>query len=896
MSLTMPNSLASTAQTLNTQLCEALDWATRSSHPDIANNHRLQKDIRRSIFQVKRLEKAASSKMCVGVYGASQAGKSYLVSVLAKRENTPLTAVFGERHIDFIRHINPEGGKESTGLVTRFTMDKVNSPADFPIKAKLLSELDLVKVFVNSYLNDILPDENEDIEMHESHVAEVLGSLENLPHSMSPLNLEDVYDLEEYCTSKSLSNIRFQALKRVDFWSRASALLPKLGEDSRVKLVELLWEGIPSFTRSYRLLTAELRRLSYPDHLFCAASALFDEQHGEWKRGVNSIINVSTLHSLGLADSGSVDVMTDSGSTFSVPIGTLCGLISELVIQLKEKPHDFFDCTDLLDFPGARSRHSRQKDSNSSIQLETFLRGKVAYLFDKYSSDLELSAMLLCVGPSNQEVVGLAKLVEDWVERTHGKTPEEREKLPTALFLILTKFDQEFSQGAGRTTDGTRWATRLQASLLEPFGAHCQRTGWVKRWDSRGAFRNTYWLRNTNVDQLGLIQYEGEIAVSKELGFAPERIGHISLLRQEFVNHPLVREHFQNPSDAWEAGMQLNDGGIQYLVKGLTAICQPGFKARQVQERLYSLAISREQDLRKYYVSGNKKDVIQEKRLLAEKFLHFGGNLFMQKRLGEFINFLLLSDRDTQDIFRRVEIQYEREKNSSRKTDTQAESSNVKIDDDLAQLLGLNPEIKPFSNIEKASEPVGDLPDRFVMNLFYEWISSVTEKASAGNVEAYLHLDRDLLTRLLHEIEHGAKRTGLVDSLKQIMRSNYQYKPSNPKGWMLQQTSVLTGLFNQFLIHGGCAIDDDLKPVKIEKLDGTPISIFIPRQEVTQIEIPDLAEDFSKAYFIDWLQAVQFTIRENAEFIAQQSGDTPSNRELGDLLRQLSATSKSMSA
>lgn len=896
MSSTMPNSLASAALALNTQLCEALDWATRSSHPDIANNNRLQKDLRRSIFQVKRLEKAASSKMCVGVYGASQAGKSYLVSVLARRGDTPLTAVLGERNIDFIRHINPEGGKESTGLVTRFTVDKVNSPSGFPIKAKLLSELDLIKIFVNSYLNDILPDENEDIEAHENHVSDVLGSLENQPHAMSPLSVEDIYDLEEYCTSRSLSNIRFQSLKRVDFWSRAAALLPKLGEDSRVRLVELLWEGMPSFTRAYRLLTAELRRLNYPEYLFCAPTALFDEQNSEWKRGINSIINVSTLNSLGAPDSRSVEVMTDSGSKSSVPIGTLCGLISELVIQLKEKPHDFFDCTDLLDFPGARSRHARKKDADSSIQIDTFLRGKVAYLFDKYSSDLELSAMLLCVGPSNQEVVGLARLVEDWVERTHGKAPEERDKLPTSLFLVLTKFDQEFSQGAGRTTDGTRWATRLQASLLEPFGAHCHRTGWVKRWDSRGAFRNTYWLRNTNVDQLGLIQYEGEIAASREIGFAAERIGHISVLRQEFVDHPLVQEHFQNPSDAWEAGMQLNDGGIQYLVKGLTAICQPGFKARQVQERLYSLAISREQDLRKYYVSGNKQDMIHEKRLLAEKFLRFGGSLFKQKRIGEFINFLLVSDRDTQDIFRRVEIQFEREKSASRNPDADSESSNVQIDDDFAQELGLASERTPAPAGDKASEPVGDLPDRFVLNFFYEWISSVTEKACAGNVEAYLHLDRDLLTRLLHEIEHGAKRTGLVDSLKQIMRSNYQYKPANPKGWMLQQTAVLTGLFNQFLIHGGCTIDGDTRPIKIEKLDGTSLSIFIPRQEVTQIEIPDIAEDFSRAYFIDWLQAVQHTIRENAEFIARQSGDTPSNRELGELLRQLSTTSKSMSA
>jgi hypothetical protein len=526
------------------------------------------------------------------------------------------------------------------------------------------------------------------------------------------------------------------------------------------------------------------------------------------------------------------------------------------------------------------------------VQVENFLRGKVAYLFDKYSSDLELSSMLLCVGPSNQEVAGLARLVEDWVEKTHGKSPEEREKLPNALFLVLTKFDQEFSQGAGKTSDGTRWSTRLEASLLKPFGAHCHRTSWVNRWDTRGPFRNSYWLRNPNVDQFGLIQYEGEIAKSKEIGFAPERVGHISMLRQEFVDNVSVQEHFQNPSDAWEAGMQLNDGGIQYLVQGLEKICRPGVKARQVEERLNSIASDREHDLKKYFVSGDKQDLILEKRQLAEGFLRSGARLFQIQRLGEFIDFLLVSDVDTQDIFRRVESQYEREKNASRKVVAEVPTAVATIDSDLANLLGLEVEASGATPDTEQQFTPGEFPDRFVSNFFSEWTSAVLEKAAQGNVDAYLHLDREILTRLLHELERAAQRTGLVDHLKQVMKVNYQYKSSSSKSWMLQQTAILTGLFNQFVVRGGCSAETEMKAFQIDTLDGKKQVVFSSHPEVNGIEIPDIAEDFSKTYFIDWLQAIQFTIRANAEFVAQESGDTPSNRELGELLRQLSATTE----
>jgi len=892
----MSEILVNKARTLTTQLKDALSWVSNSADPNISKNYRLQKNLRRSVFQSKKLEVAAGSKMCVGVYGASQAGKSYLVSVLARQGALPLTAVFGGKEVDFIRHINPDGGKESTGLVTRFTTDQIHAPENYPIKAKFLSEIDLIKIFVNSFSHDLLPDEQEDFDSHVDRISKVLANLDDYQKTISPITIEDVYDLEEYCNSRLVSNVQLQALKKVDFWERAAELLPRLGEDGRVKLVELLWEEIPSLTRTYRLLIAELKRLGFPEFVYCSPDALFDSQSGDWSRSNQSIINVSTLDGLGSTDALSVGLLTSNNIPANISISTLCALIAELIIPLRDKPHNFFEFTDLLDFPGARSRSPRPKIneilSPINVQIENFLRGKVAYLFDKYSTDLELSSMLLCVGPSNLEVVGLAPLVEDWIEKTHGKSPEERENMPAALFLILTKFDQEFSQGGGKSSDGTRWTTRLEASLLKPFGAHSPRTNWVTRWDTKGPFNNTYWLRNPNVDQFGLMQYAGDIGNSPEIGLAPERLSHVASLRQDFVSNAVVQKHFKSPSDAWDAGMQLNDGGIDYLVTGLQRVCRPEVKHRQVDALLDAIASARDAELRKFYVNSDLTHVAEEKRQLAETILRTGASLFKIRRLGEFINFILVSDLMTQDIFRRVENQYEREKNLSRHPQNETRKIVSKIDDDLATLLGLSVASADESPEPKDEIESGDFTDRLVMNFLSEWTSSILSKLSEGNAEAYLHFDRDLLSRLLHELERAAKRTGLVAHLKNTMQISYQYKSSNSKSWMLQQTSTLTSLFNHFLVHGGCCVNSSAGAQHIDTIDGKRISVFAPRNEADQIEISEIAEDFSKSYFIDWLQAIQYTVRANADYLAQEAGDTPSNRALGDIVTKLSALYK----
>src|SRR5690606_2042453 len=103
---------------------QAIDWiaAVRQDAPRLNTEaDRLTLNLRRSRNKARRLAQAAARPMTIRFFGLSQASKSYLISALAAGENGKLGTVLGGHQLDFLTHINPPGGgKEATGLVTRF--------------------------------------------------------------------------------------------------------------------------------------------------------------------------------------------------------------------------------------------------------------------------------------------------------------------------------------------------------------------------------------------------------------------------------------------------------------------------------------------------------------------------------------------------------------------------------------------------------------------------------------------------------------------------------------------------------------------------------------------------------------------------------------------------------
>lgn len=396
---------------------------------------------------------------------------------------------------------------------------------------------------------------------------------------------------------------------------------------------------MPQFQSLYLQLCGALRDLGNPAEAGCPIEALIPRK--------TSIIDVALLHGLSEPATDMLTILGAEGRKASLPRAVVTALTAEITIHMREKPDDFFDHTDLLDFPGYRSR---LKLENLNQELERpgtlenlFLRGKVAYLFERYCEEKELTSMLLCIGPGNQEVQDLPRAVYEWICSTHGENPAHRAGKAPALFFVLTKMDMEFEKKKGTPSVETRWTTRLQSSLLDFFG---KQHDWPENWDGSHPFNNVFLLRNPNFRSEAIFSFDGD----KESGIRPEQTLYVEEVRQAFLQSPLVQRHVAEPEIVWQAAMTLNDGGVALLRERLRPLCNPELKRRQIT---VSLDEKREQVLTKltpFYKSDDREELRRRQEQLSRTLVALLARLAEKQLFGEFLRALQVRDFDLYEI------------------------------------------------------------------------------------------------------------------------------------------------------------------------------------------------------------------------------------------------------
>lgn len=624
---------------------EAMNWITDPENAELVGPEAkgLVKSLRRSKRRSDKLARSARTRMSVSVFGPSQAGKSFLVSVLARPEAGRLVADFNDPagKLDYISEINPVGDGESTGLVTRFTMSKDPTPEGFPIKLVLLSEADIARTIINSFFMDgdqsEAPPEPDELSNRLNTYRAKVGQPDGA------VSEDDVAEIGEYIDSAFGRTAYAAALK--PFWEEAAAIAPKLSLADRAGFLSLLWGEHQAFTDLYLRLAAASAQIDNAKIVFAPLAALTPRE--------TSIIDVGTLHAL--LDDNSTDtleVRTEAGKAVNVPRAVLCALAAELVFPMETQPSDVFGETDLLDFPGARNRFDQPLSKTLATPEDTIsgllLRGKVAYLFDQYVENQELTSMLLCVPDSNMETLDLPGLVENWIVQTHGGTPEERATNNCILFFVLTKFDKHLGDSASGGEEALRFERRMKFSLVEKFGRG--RDPWVDRWTPDKPFQNCFWLRNPNFFVDGLIDYEGD----REVQVRPEKQSRVDELRTGCISAPPVQKHFADPAAAWDAALKMNDGGVSYLTGELTKVCTIDSKLRQLTTQIDKVATEMEASLSPYHVSDDLEKRLEEKRLAAADIID-GLELALQNhRFGAFLRELEVDPDLVQDRILRV--------------------------------------------------------------------------------------------------------------------------------------------------------------------------------------------------------------------------------------------------
>ena len=296
----------------------ALAWIGDPENAELvgAEARSLSQMMRKGARRARRLARAAETPMSVSVFGPSQAGKSFLVSVLARPAGGRLVGNFDspDGRLDYISQVNPEGEGESTGLVTRFTMRREPTPEGFPIRLTLLSEADIVRTVINSFFNDgdeseVPPDAHELSEHLDRYKARAGAA-------QAGLDADEVHEIGEYVENVFRKSAYAAALK--PFWAEAAEIAPGLSVADRAGFFSVLWGGHEAMGALYRQLAEALGRLDHAGTVFAELSALIPREQ--------SIIDVKTLTGLRGADVGPpLRVQTDRGRAVTMPRAELCG-------------------------------------------------------------------------------------------------------------------------------------------------------------------------------------------------------------------------------------------------------------------------------------------------------------------------------------------------------------------------------------------------------------------------------------------------------------------------------------------------------------------------------------------------------------------------------------------
>ena len=904
---TNDNTLAARCSQLAEAVTEASAWV--EDNRDLVRGERegLQAELRRAGRLFRQCEKAARRKMCAGVFGPSQAGKSYLISALARNAAGTLLADFDGATHDFISEINPEGGKESTGLVTRFTMTRDEAaPAGHPVRLRLLTETDLVKILANTYYADCEHKDTPDS-------AAIMKALDDLERRAGPggvdangwpltvpggVSLDEWEDLREYLVKDFRAKPRVQELER-SFWSRALAVGPRLDAPGRLRLYSLIWNDVMPFTNLLETLQDALVRLGKPAEAFAPMEALIPRS--------GSIIDVAMLKGLGASGGEGADpavppleLVTRAGAKAQLPRAVVTALTAELTIVMREKPDDYFEHTDLLDFPGYRSRYKIddlvRELSKPDMTRELFLRGKVAYLFQRYCAERELTSMLLCIGPSNQEVQDLPGVINDWIMAAHGETPESRRGKPKALYFVLTKFDMEFEQKKGAPSVESRWDNRLHASLLDFFG---KQHDWPRDWDGQAAFDNMFLLRNPNFRFDAVLNYDAE---GRETGIRDDQHDYVQSLEDAFMGSELVARHVADPRRAWDAAMALNDGGIGYIRDKLRPLCHPGIKREQLATTLGERRERLAARLKPFWKTDDK----EAERRQKEQFFQQVATLFAQmastQLMGEFVEQLLVRDHDLYDLYFEAERRLVEEGRTARENGSVVAGpggpvtvgSAVNADDILADLFG-DDASQVAANALGEGEEGGQKPARvldqaesFAALIESHWLDCLHRLADDPVYQRRYGLPGKVFSQLVSEIGLGAERLGLRERMVAALREAAGYANVQRERLIWKQVSLAANLINAHAVWLGF---DPRRAAATERtvlVKGHPVVLFEPPAPIHGVPvIGEQASAYERTWVGHWLRAMQTLMLGNVDFDGQQTINIEQNRRIGEIMTTL---------
>jgi hypothetical protein len=860
-----PESIVARAAEVAAASGSAANWMEAHGAKLRQDRATLVREFRRSGRRGVQLHEAAQRRMCVAVFGASQAGKSYLVGRLAAPPGGQLTVRFDSQTLDFLADINPPGGQEATGLVTRFTTRPMPTPAGAPVALRLLSQTDVIKILANTFLEDfdvdIVPPDEASLSQRFAMLAGLVQ-----PAPVDTLTIDDVEDLADYFRQHFKNHALLRHLDMVGYWSRAADLAPRLRISERVILFAPLWGETKRFNELYDHLVSGLAELQFAQIVYCGTDALVPRER--------SLLDARRLFSIGQPTEPAemLAVTLQSGSRTNIGRPVLAALIAEMTMPLAEQPWPFFQETDLLDFPGARTREVIVDLDRFLAQPENLgfalLRGKVAYLFQRYNAEQEITSMLLCVGPNNQEVQTLPSMVNEWIKQTLGDTPQARARQRTSLFFVLTKFDSEFEDKAGEdASSATRWTARLQASLTDFFKSY----EWPGEWTPDRPFNNLFWLRNPSIGFKAVFDYEPTFnprELGREIGVAPRAAAAVAQKRNAYLANDLVRKHVADPAIAWDAALAANDGGVGRLAEALGPVCDPTLKANQIAAQVEKLAGQIAERLRPLWRSDDREAELVAAKARAAGVVRALVDCARAQMFGPLLRAMQISAEQVAGVHWTMQNEPE-----SSFTPIGTVASADEYANELADLMGDVP--LPTDN----AAPL-DYFEHFAGMVVATWDEMLGAfAADAGGLAALL----------VGQLGAAARRTDLRGRIAGSLRERASFHGRATAG-SGKIALVAEDMVNSFVTCLGYDLLEEARRPTVGPAGPNQRRIFARRPVVQGLPpLGDQPSSYDRMFHVDWMAAFVRMMEDNVSDQSAEDFDRNANDEVGAMVRKLAA-------
>lgn len=610
------------------------------------NGERIQRDLapipESDEFELTRLRRLSSNlyssakvPVAAAVYGPSQVGKSLFVgrvllpssddySPLGRDEQNGEPAYY--QHLSFDTDLNPQSGSnEATALVTRFTTkDRIaaSTAPEFPVMVRALTRAQWLRVLARGFnVECATPERNWTQEELEDMFDDVGRRYSGTGVSRSwRMDLLDAYAYMRSCDRRG-----FQSSEAL-----VNGLLTRypMSEEGYVAVAaNLFWDNWGSLTQLFMRINDFLTRIESPEHdpailtHWAGVRFLLDSQRAKvHERRQSRCFTHVDWSDFRLAQKLGWHVLEyhpgKGGGTELLE--TIQASMLELVMpilphRLSEDWRKVIEQIDILDIPGMRAgRQGAEQGKRNSAetideQMEIVKRGKVAYLFERYTDELLIQTLLLLARGGNLEVTAQMKFhIDKWGRARYGDEvwpSKVRDELP-ALFLGITGIDEEF-RNRTEYADAMLYEARL-SQLADAL------SGVMSDFGGRGrSFTNVYPIRYPGT-------WDADEEQRKRAG--AEKWDHAG---NAFLKSESVKKYIAHASDKWQAAMRDDDGGMSLISAGWREVTTAEKKQDQLERDIADVYRRLLQLARGWVVNADSNVDRQQRLTCAKKVLEW---------------------------------------------------------------------------------------------------------------------------------------------------------------------------------------------------------------------------------------------------------------------------------